>query len=351
MSQPLRDKMVPAARSPETRAIEPSEFGVFYRRWHAQLLDFVMTTCGARDAEEIAQETMARALTAMDFSRDPESQWRWLRVVARNVAADLSRARKLCDVTSDEPGDVDRVAAINVEQQLLDSECLQELHHVLTALSPKQSQAWWLTIAEGMPPTAIAATLGCSPESVRQALFKTRRKLASAMAMFVERAEGFGAFGVLAVMARRIRSVARPVTRTAAPAPLALAAAGVVGTLAFLSLPAHLGGTVHMPKTMHPSWHAAADTQHAHVNRRIEPVASSSSGATDGRATNLALPAPVSQPATAAWISRQPLRAGRTATIQVGATTPFGSVAAQTTLTRTSRTGLLCGHVSAVYCN
>jgi RNA polymerase sigma-70 factor, ECF subfamily len=351
VSQSLSDHMVPAARSSSHAEVGAGEFGAFYKRWHAQLLDFVKTTCGVRDAEEITQETFARALVNLDLSRDVAGQWRWLRVVARNVAADLGRSRKLCDVASDASCDVERVAAINVEQQLLDSECLQELHHVLTALSPKQSQAWWLTIAEGMPPTAIAATMGCSPESVRQALFKTRRKLASAMSMFVERAESFGAVGVLAVIARRVRKLTRPVTNAATPAPLALAAAGVVGTLAILSVPAHLGSTVHMPKTTHPMWHAAADTRNARSAQPAEPR--HASGATVPRQSmaRIAATTAITPPAATASVSHHPLSAGNTATVRVGVTTPYGYFGAQETLDRHHGDGVACSITVAVTCN
>jgi len=346
VTQPLSAQLVPAARRPEAAVTRP-DFGDFYERWHAQLLDYVRTTCGFRDAEEITQETMARALVNLDLSSDHGRQWRWLRVVARNVATDLGRARRYCDVASDAPCDVERVATINVEQQLLDSECLQELHHVLTALSPKQSQAWWLTIAEGMSPTAIAATLECSPESVRQALFKTRRKLASAMAMFCERAEGFGAIGVLAVIANRIRSFTRPVVRTAAPAPLALAAAGVVGTLAMLTVPAQLGGTSHKPVTRHPAMHVAADSTVAHSGRSVKPARTAASTARHGATATPRLQPKISRPTTSTYISSHPLSPGTTWTVRVRA----GNIGVEQSFHRTSRTGLVCHRTAVLTCD
>jgi RNA polymerase sigma factor (sigma-70 family) len=350
VTQPLMDRMVPAARRPESADLGVGEFGTFYERWHAQLHDFVIRTLGARDADEITQETMARALVGLDLSRDPAGQWRWLRVVARNVATDMARSRRLCDVASEAPCDVERPASTNVEQQLLDSECLQELHHVLTALSPKQSQAWWLTIAEGMPPTAIAATLGCSPESVRQALFKTRRKVASAMAMFCERAEGFGAVGVLAVLGRRIRGLSRHVTRASTPAPLALAAAGVVGTLALLSVPAHLGGTVHMPATQHPAWHSAAESTPAH---RTPASAAQHAATATGRhsMSTRQLRTAINRPAASTYVSRHPLSPGTQATVRLLVTTPVGSVGVVTTFDRHPGNGLVCHKTATVPCD
>lgn len=350
MTQPLSDQMVPAARSPESVETQAGEFGAFYERWHAQLHDYVRSTCGARDAEEITQETFARALVNLDLSRDPAGQWRWLRVVARNVATDLGRSRRLCDVASDAPCDVERVAHINIEQQLLDNECLQELHHVLTALSPKQSQAWWLTIAEGMSPTAIAATLGCSPESVRQALFKTRRKLATAMSVFCERAEGFGAVGVLAVIARRIRGLSRPMKHAATPAPLALAAAGVVGTLAFLAVPGQFGGTVRMPATAHPALHTAADTN---VARTARPHLArySSAMARQHSTANPDVGSRIAAPVGTAFVARHPLSPGTQVKVHFAVTTPVGvGVTVDDTLNRHPGTGVVCHKTPAVTC-
>jgi len=94
VTQPLSAQLVPAARCPEGAPATRPDFGDFYERWHNQLLDYVRTTCGFRDAEEITQETMARALVNLDLSSDHGRQWRWLRVVARNVATDLGRARR-----------------------------------------------------------------------------------------------------------------------------------------------------------------------------------------------------------------------------------------------------------------
>ena len=350
MTQPLSAQLVPAARCPEGAAATRPDFGDFYERWHTQLLEYVRATCGFRDAEEITQETMARALVNLDLSSDHGRQWRWLRVVARNVATDLGRARRYCDVASDAPCDVERVATINVEQQLLDSECLQELHHVLTALSPKQSQAWWLTIAEGLSPTAIAATLECSPESVRQALFKTRRKVASAMARFCERAEGVGAIGVLMVLARRIRGVTRPVARTAAPAPLALAAAGVVGTLAMLTLPAHLGGTTHQSVTRHPDLHVAAETTAAPTGQSPRPAELEATPVGQATTTSL-VQQQISRPTTSTWVSKQPLRPGRTITVGVSVPVAGTEVSVQVTSDRTPGDGVLCYRSVSVSCS
>ena len=96
-------------------------FARLYERWHPALLAYVRRHFGPRDAEEITQETLARAYELLDLSRETRRQWGWLIVVARNIAADMGRHRKLCDVTEtdlvyaqDDPHDV--------EQPLLDEE-------------------------------------------------------------------------------------------------------------------------------------------------------------------------------------------------------------------------------------
>jgi hypothetical protein len=186
---------------------------------------------------------------------------------------------------------------------------------------------------------------------VRQALFKTRRKLASAMAMFCERAEGVGAIGVLMVLARRIRGVTRPVTRTATPAPLALAAAGVVGTLAMLSVPAHFGGTSHQPVTRHPALHVAAESTTARVGEASKPTQTAKSVASRASSTTTHLRPQISAPTTSTWVSAHPLSKGRTWTIRVQAPTPVGEFTVQQSFHRTSQTGVVCHRTSVLTCD
>ena len=165
-------------------------FAVFFQRFHPRLLAYAVRAWGERDAEEITQETFFRAYESVDLTRGWRNQWGWLLVVARNIAGDIARSRRYCEVP--EQGEAlpaeSSAASHDVEADLLDSECLSVFGSALSTLPPSLSRAWWLTVAEGMSPTAIATSLDCSPESVRQALFKSRKRLAGTLAEFCGRA-------------------------------------------------------------------------------------------------------------------------------------------------------------------
>jgi RNA polymerase sigma-70 factor (ECF subfamily) len=162
-------------------------FAEFYASYQPRLLRYARRAWGVRDAEEITQETFARAFESIDLTRNDRSRWAWLVVVARNVAVDCARARRMCDVGPDDLDPEHASSMVEVEQAILDTECLVAFSVALSALPPSQSRAWWLSVSQGMTPTGIAESLACSPESVRQAMFKSRGRLAAAMASFCER--------------------------------------------------------------------------------------------------------------------------------------------------------------------
>ena len=93
---------VPAGVTTALSAARDEAFACLYERWHASLLGYARRHFGPRDAEEITQETFTRAYELLDLSRESRRQWAWLTVVARNIAADLGRQRRLCDVPRDE---------------------------------------------------------------------------------------------------------------------------------------------------------------------------------------------------------------------------------------------------------
>ncbi|MBV9098086.1 MAG: sigma-70 family RNA polymerase sigma factor, partial [Frankiaceae bacterium] len=218
------------------------QFAHFYERFQPRLLRYARRVWGPRDAEEITQETLVRAYEAIDLGRDERSLWGWLVVVGRNVAADLARARRMCDVGGEAGTHDATVDPKCVEQSVLDSECLSTLEMALSALPPSQSRAWWLSVAEGMTPSTIAESLSCSPESVRQALFKSRKRLAAAMADFCDRT---AAFAVPAVLFFR-RGSGR-VSRGVAPAAAnGFLSAAIISTSAFTAT-VFAGGTAVAP--------------------------------------------------------------------------------------------------------
>lgn len=319
------------------------EFARLYERWHPALLAYVRRHFGPRDAEEITQETLTRAYELLDLSRETRRQWGWLIVVARNIAADMGRHRRLCDVT-----ETDLVYAQDdahdVEQPVLDEECLRVLRTALTDLPQSQSRAWWLTVAEGMTPQTIASSLSCSPVSVRQALFKSRRRLAMALADYCDRVQALSIPAFLAVR-RAFGQARRHVGRSAANAGLGatLASTAVVGALAVIvqSMPAQVAT---------PNITAAADSHETAASRGLAPHHAQLLAA-PAVSHQHAAPAPVAPVKTSVYVSKSPLGVGTQAKGEIDVNTPIGTVRQKTELSRGSGAGLICKRTLVVECH
>ena len=89
-------------------------FDEFYATYHARLVRFASAAFGAADADDIAQEAMARAYAAYDRFDPGRDAWPWLTVIARRAAAD-ARAANARAVPGDVSGQLS--AATDVAEQ------------------------------------------------------------------------------------------------------------------------------------------------------------------------------------------------------------------------------------------
>jgi RNA polymerase sigma-70 factor (ECF subfamily) len=336
--------LAPASVTPALSAARDEGFARFYERWQPALLGYARRQFGSRDAEEITQETFARAYEVLDLSRESRRQWSWLTVVARNIAADLHRHRRICDVPPGEEPIYAPPAAAALEQPVLDEECLQVLRLALSDLPQSQSRAWWLTIAEGMTPQAIAASLACSPVSVRQALFKSRRRLALALGDYCERVRVLALPGLL-VLRRLGGHTRRHVGRTAANAGLGatLASSALVGAIAVLvqSVPAPVE---------QPALEVAAATRATRTAAEL-PAHQTWLSATPEAPRPAAAPVIVPPAKTTVYVSKKPLAPGTQFKGELDIVTPVGTVENQIGAWRGEGRGIVCGQTSVIQCH
>jgi RNA polymerase sigma-70 factor (ECF subfamily) len=323
------------------------EFAVFFRRFHPRLLAYATRVWGERDAEEITQEAFFRAYESVDLSRGWRNQWGWLVVVARNIAGDIARSRRYCEVPAEEGGLADGTqAAQDVEANLLDSECLSIFGSALSTLPPSQSRAWWLTVAEGMSPSAIASSLDCSPESVRQALFKSRKRLAGSLAEFCGRASALVGPAFL-TLRRTLRRGAGQAAKPAANAALAAAMSSsvMVGAIAILNT---TGGpaTQVAPAAAFSSSAMTTPARSVHMDRYDAPANHARAAAPAITAPVVAAPVPVRH---GTYLAKNPLANGKQAEVWVITDTPIGPVEVSNKLV-SSGTGPVCGHVERGPC-
>ncbi|MCC6494379.1 MAG: sigma-70 family RNA polymerase sigma factor [Pirellulales bacterium] len=174
------------------RTLEPNElvrrahdgcadsFTELSRRFRPRVLHLVQRRLGRRhaDAEDIAQEALAKAFQGLDRFDDRFQFSTWLYTIAVRVAYDHARSdrRRL-----------GRVALAATADATIDSAPEQAVEHAEQAdniwrlaketLSPEQYTAMWLRYGEDLPPAEVAQVMGRSRIAVRVMLHRARTAL------------------------------------------------------------------------------------------------------------------------------------------------------------------------------
>lgn len=325
-------------------------FAGFYRRWHPRLLRYLIGAGWARDAEEVAQETFARAYGRVEPERGDGATWSWLVTVSTNLAKDIRRRRRFCEVAPE--ADLAEAAGATTADSLVDevygSQCLTQLERAVETLPERHRQIWLMTVRDQCTPSEIALQLGCSGGAVSQVLRRTRRRLAGRLCGLTE---GRSALVPLAVLLRGWR-FARRHSGFAFPGAGA-AAVGLVTAAVGLTV------LVQAPSVGRPY----LNLQPAELSHRLpdSPLLLRAVGLPAGSLavrTGARSPDRVSAPvphttlavSRAAYLAPHPLAPGTDATVRVTVATPLGTVTQQVAVSRNPGQGLACGRLSAVRC-
>ena len=216
--------LAPFRSAPVRRPVD-DDFSRLYRQYRPQLLRYITHHFGPRDADEITQEALTRALRLMDTDRTEAETWAWLVRVSRNVAHDMARARRLCESTDDDTvlaNDVVDDAALPEPAALL-NERRRLVRNALKELPPSQRRILVLYEVDELNCPAIARLVGSTEDAVRKALQRARRRFAAEV-----RALGGGTAGSFVFWLRGLRR--RSIK--AAPAASSTALCALVGTVA-----------------------------------------------------------------------------------------------------------------------
>lgn len=133
-------------------------------------------------AEEVAQESLARALVAADRGT-PIQEGKvaaFVAGIARHVIADRRReSARLAPLSA-----ADAVAAPGADplDHLLSADDRRAVHRALAALSAPDRELLHLCYFEGRTPTEIAAALGEPPERIRKRKSRALERLREALA-------------------------------------------------------------------------------------------------------------------------------------------------------------------------
>jgi RNA polymerase sigma-70 factor (ECF subfamily) len=210
-----------------TTALAQRTFDDFYAAYYPRVLGLATTLYATLDAEDLAQETMARAFTAygrLDPTRDP---WPWLVAIARNIACDRLRSERAAPdpgaavVGTDPMTPYD--AAVAAEERRL-------VRRALARLSSTDRRLLVLREWHELSFQEMAALVGGEPGTLRQQVFRARRRFARAFTELGGRALGVTALTGRSWRARGGDATAMPYgTQVAAAVTAVVATAGLLG--------------------------------------------------------------------------------------------------------------------------
>jgi len=120
-------------------------------------------------AEEVAQETLARALSALESGRaNPQNLPAYVHGIARHVIADIHRSRKRTLPSGIDDGAAPALDGPDALDGLIISEQMDRVRAALEELSPEDRQVLRLSFFEGLTPSQIAESQRVPPPTVRK---------------------------------------------------------------------------------------------------------------------------------------------------------------------------------------
>jgi len=138
----------------------------------------------ADEAEELTQETFARALGGAASLRDPQATLAWLFRIATNVSLDHLRRRRAMSARLD-PTEVSEEAigasegepASSIESELEQTEMSECVQRALATLPDDHRVALLLHDGHDLSNPEIAELLGCSLATVKIRVHRARKQL------------------------------------------------------------------------------------------------------------------------------------------------------------------------------
>lgn len=203
---------------------DPHAFNTLFRRYHPSLVGYLRREF--RDptlAEEVAQETLTRALKSLTTYDQSKPLWPWLRTIAYRLAC-TEAGRRATEVAVPEIEDRTEPREIDlVETYVL----RDELQRALRSIPARHRRALIMRYVEDREPEEIARAFGINRRALEQLLFRARHNLAREYAAAQGRSWMPGLAG-LPLLVRLRDTVASWQSRIAAGGDAALAVAGNV---------------------------------------------------------------------------------------------------------------------------
>ena len=227
-------------------------FKALYEEYYDRLYFFVLKNVDSKEAaEDITQDTFLKSMEKIDSLEKPENYVSWLHSIAYNKCTDMFRSRK-----SDVYFDTDEEFEAAMESHSLnepimvpedyatDKDRARQLKAMIDSLKPDMKSALILYYYNDMNLADVAKTMGIPENTVKQKLFRARKKLKSK----IEEMAGKGIVLSAVPMNRLLRGTVSPkkaaamVTRSGA----SLSSIPMIGKIAGISAAAVIAVGVPM---------------------------------------------------------------------------------------------------------
>jgi RNA polymerase sigma-70 factor (ECF subfamily) len=164
-----------AALVERTQAGEHEAFEDLYRRYFPRLRRYCMRYLSdPADAEEVAQEALARAYRSIASLGGDKRFYPWLTVIAKRLCIDYYRRTSRLELTADiESGSL----AAAADERIVDITDHQLVRNALQTLSPRHREVLERREVDGWSYQRIADDYGVSLGTVEQLLHRARKSL------------------------------------------------------------------------------------------------------------------------------------------------------------------------------
>ena len=236
----------------QAKAGNKNAFKALYEEYYDRLYFFVLKNVDSKEAaEDITQDTFLKSMEKIDSLEKPENYVSWLHSIAYNKCTDMFRSRK-----SDVYFDTDEEFEAAMESHSLnepimvpedyatDKDRARQLKAMIDSLKPDMKSALILYYYNDMNLADVAKTMGIPENTVKQKLFRARKKLKSK----IEEMAGKGIVLSAVPMNRLLRGTVSPkkaaamVTRSGA----SLSSIPMIGKIAGISAAAVIAVGVPM---------------------------------------------------------------------------------------------------------
>jgi RNA polymerase sigma-70 factor (ECF subfamily) len=263
-------------------------FGALYRRYVPDLVRYVAARLGGdrATAEDLAQETMARALRHLHTFDTRRPLWPYLSAIASRVVA-VECARRAHDIPSDGLLDAGERACADVVEAFVSRE---EVEACLARIPRRQRNALVMRYVEDRDPKDIALLFGLSRSAFEQLMWRARKNFADEYR--TRNAALLPGFGALALRVRR--ALATLGTRLGAVTNAGFSVAGDVALGTALTIggitvaTGVLGGHAARPVTATVAPVASVPVGYTVASRPVVPPAGAAPVTTTGSAAGTA---------------------------------------------------------------